>query len=44
MLSDKELSQVTGGKGWEGYGLLVAVISFIAGILDGYFRPIKCNE
>ena len=45
MLSDEELVDINGGGvKWFAYGFLVAVVSFIAGILDGYFRPLKCNE
>ena len=45
MLKDNELNNITGGaskiKILVGLGLL---ISFVAGIIDGFFRPLKCNE
>lgn len=44
MLSDKELNNITGGKtGFGLYAIIGVAITFIAGILDGYFRPMKCN-
>ena len=45
MLKDTQLNTITGGaakiKLLVGLGLLV---SFVAGIIDGFFRPLKCNE
>lgn len=39
-LNEKELKQINGG----GIGLLItAGIVFLAGLLDGYVRPSKCN-
>lgn len=44
MLKDKEMKNITGGgKGWILYAILGAGLSLIAGIIDGYFRPMKCN-
>ncbi len=44
MLSNNELSKIIGGKVNYGIFAVIAVaISLIAGILDGYFRPSKCN-
>ena len=44
MLSDKELNNIMGGKASFGlYAIIGIAITFIAGILDGYFRPLKCN-
>jgi hypothetical protein len=45
MLSDTELNNVCGGAAvkWT-VGLIVgSVITLIAGIVDGYLRPLKCN-
>lgn len=43
-LSKKELNEITGG-GIFGRRFLIfgGIISFIAGIIDGYTRPLKCN-
>ena len=43
MIKDKkELKQINGGG--IGIGLLItAGIVFLAGLLDGYVRPSKCN-
>ena len=44
MLKDKELINISGGgKSWAIYALIGAAISLIAGVIDGYFRPMKCN-
>ncbi len=44
MLSDFELNNINGGAvRWGVYAILGVAISLIAGILDGYFRPLKCN-
>ena len=44
MLSDRELFNIVGGKtGFGLYAIIGIAITFIAGILDGYFRPLKCN-
>ena len=41
-LNEKELKQINGGG--IGIGLLItAGIVFLAGLLDGYVRPSKCN-
>lgn len=45
MLTNEELKNTTGGA--IKYGVLVAVsgvVAFIAGIIDGYFRPLKCRK
>ena len=44
MLSNNELKTITGGAvKWGIIAIIGAAVSFIAGILDGYFRPLKCN-
>ena len=44
MLTDKELCEVSGGAiKWTVALIIGSVITFIAGIVDGYFRPLKCN-
>ncbi len=43
-LTKNELLQITGGA--IDLGLLTAIgaaITFIAGVIDGFLRPIKCN-
>ena len=43
-LSKEELNNISGGAIF-GYKFIIlgGIISFIAGILDGYTRPLRCN-
>lgn len=43
-LNKNELKQIKAGAsgGWIAAGI-VAGITFLAGIFDGYFRPFKCR-
>lgn len=44
-LNKNELLQIKGGAiNWTAISVIGTVVSFIAGILDGYFRPIKCEK
>ncbi len=44
-LSKKELSNIEGGAFNAGIALaIVAGITFIAGIIDGYVRPLACHK
>lgn len=43
-LSNQELSNINGGFKWNVFGLIIGgLISFVAGIVDGFNRPQKCN-
>lgn len=43
-LSQKELKNISGGAlGWKFFAAVPLAISLIAGIVDGYLRPLKCN-
>ena len=43
-LSTRELHEVEGGNGIAiGLGIF-AGITFIIGVIDGYVRPLKCNQ
>lgn len=43
-LNKEEMLQIHGGAFNVTLGLIVsAVASFVFGVIDGYFRPIKCN-
>lgn len=44
LLSKNELKSIKAGAsiGWIAAGIIAAV-SFIAGVFDGFTRPIKCN-
>ena len=43
-LNNNELSEVVGGGISYGLGLILgAVATFIVGVIDGIFRPLKCN-
>ena len=45
MLSDNEMLNINGGAIRWTIGLIVgSVITLIAGIIDGYLRPLKCNR
>ena len=44
MLKEKELYKITGGG--AGYFIaagIIGVVSFFAGLLDGFTRPFKCR-
>jgi lactobin A/cerein 7B family class IIb bacteriocin len=44
MLSDKDLSNINGGAIKWTLGLMIgSLVTLIAGIIDGYLRPLKCN-
>lgn len=43
-LNKQELKQIHGGGVSLGAGLLIAAgVVFVIGVVDGYFRPLKCN-
>lgn len=43
-LSNNELLKVNGGAiSWKLLAAVPLAVSFIAGIIDGYLRPLKCN-
>ena len=43
-LSNLELNNVKGGSGtWLALGI-GAIIVLLAGVIDGWTRPIKCND
>ena len=45
ILTKNELVNVTGGGiNWTTISIIGTVISFIAGIVDGYLRPISCHK
>jgi len=42
-LSSNELNNISGGNGFAiGLGI-IAGITFIIGVIDGYVRPLRCN-
>lgn len=44
-LTKKELKEIKGGSISLGTGLLIgAGIVFLIGLIDGYIRPLKCNN
>ncbi|MDD4187175.1 MAG: class IIb bacteriocin, lactobin A/cerein 7B family [Bacilli bacterium] len=44
MLTNEEMLSIDGGAvSWSLIGLIGGAITFIAGIIDGYLRPLKCN-
>ena len=44
-IHDKELEQVEGGGfSWGIAAGVIAAITFIVGVVDGYVNPIKCNN
>ena len=45
MLTNKERDQSDGGAGRWGMGIAIgSVITLLIGIIDGYLRPLKCNN
>lgn len=45
MLEREELLMIKGGVNWTAVGIVVGIlITLFAGIVDGYFRPLECNE
>lgn len=45
VLSNEELNEVVGGGLKIGVSIVVAAfVTFIIGVVDGYFRPLKCNK
>lgn len=45
VLSNEELTEVVGGGFKIGVAIVVAaVVTFVIGVIDGYFRPLKCNK
>ena len=44
MISDKELVTIKGGFSKLAVGgIVIGIVSFVIGLFDGYFRPLKCN-
>lgn len=46
ILNEEELLTVTGGASKVLYGILAglgALVTLVAGIIDGYLNPLKCN-
>ena len=44
VLNNNELKQISGGAiNWTAASLIGAAVAFIAGIVDGFLRPIRCN-
>lgn len=42
-LNNNELKTIYGGIGfWTGAGI-VGIFIFLAGVIDGFTRPLKCN-
>ncbi|MDE6141332.1 MAG: hypothetical protein K2G03_01890 [Bacilli bacterium] len=45
VLSNEDLNEVVGGGIKIGVSIVVAaVVTFVIGVIDGYFRPLKCNK
>lgn len=42
-LGNLELHDITGGGGIAWGAVIVAGITFLIGVIDGYVRPLKCN-
>lgn len=41
---DKDLEQINGGFSWSVTAVVGAAVTFIIGVIAGYFNPIKCNN
>lgn len=45
VLQEKELLTVTGGGLKYGIAAIVGgILTFLAGVIDGYLRPLPCNK
>lgn len=44
MLTEKDLKQVSGGFNWSIGIAIGGFLTLLAGIIDGYLRPLKCNS
>lgn len=42
-LTQHQLNQIDGGASFGLAAILVAGAIFLIGVIDGYFRPLKCN-
>lgn len=44
-LEKKELLEITGGGSGLGFGLIFGgIVVLISGIIDGFLRPLSCDE
>ena len=45
-ITKEELINISGGKApWAAIGVVVSIVAtLLAGIIDGYFRPLTCNK
>lgn len=44
-ISENKLKEIKGGASfWAITGIVIAALTFIAGVLDGYVRPSKCHK
>jgi lactobin A/cerein 7B family class IIb bacteriocin len=44
MLSNEDLCEIKGGAIKAGVvALIIAGVTFIIGVVDGYLRPLRCN-
>ena len=44
MLTNYEMMNIEGGSvNWSIIGVVGASIAFVAGIIDGFFRPLRCR-
>ncbi len=44
VLKKAELENIYGGKNKWSIGIVIGILgTFFAGVIDGYFRPLRCN-
>ena len=43
MIKEEELHGIIGGSAWAFVAGLGVVFTLLAGIFDGFMRPLKCN-
>ncbi len=44
-LSKEELLEIkAGGISWSAVGAIVGIVTFVIGLVDGFIRPLPCNE
>ena len=42
--TEEQMNTYGGAIKYAVFGIIGALISFVAGIIDGYMRPLKCNR
>ncbi len=44
MIENSELLSIYGGSNIVVGGIVIGIITFLIGLIDGYYRPLGCDE